>query len=85
MLLRVEMFLLALVACAALAPAHAQDRGASSEHRWEAMNTCNKDAFTHYPDYTAEAAKQREVYVRKCLRDQRLPEWTGYGTQPASR
>jgi hypothetical protein len=49
------------------------------------MNDCNKNAFLHYPDYTAEAAQQREFFVRKCLRDQRLPAWTGYNTQPASR
>ena len=72
-----------IAAAGAILPAQAQDRGASSAHRWEAMDNCNKDAFAHFPDYTVDGEAQREAYVRKCLRDQHLPPWTGYSTAPA--
>lgn len=71
---------IAIATASVAVPVCAQDRGAPSARRWQAMDNCNKDAFTHYPDYTVEGAAQREAFVRKCLRDQRLPAWSGYGT-----
>lgn len=81
----IALLALATFAGAAMLSARAQDRGASSEHRWQAMNDCNKNAFAHYPDYTVQGAAQREAFVRKCLRDQRLPPWTGYSAPVPSK
>jgi hypothetical protein len=74
-------------AAAGAPSAHAQDRGAASAQRWAQMDTCAKDAFTHFPDYTAEGLAQREAYIHKCLRDHNLPPWTSYSppAQPATR
>jgi len=85
---RVELVVIAMLAIATAgvaSPARAQDRGASSARRWQAMDNCNKDAFAHFPDYTVEGEAQREAFVRKCLRDQRLPPWSGYSTSPPAK
>ena len=67
------------IAIAIDSPGHAQDRGSTSQQRWTAMNNCNKQAFTHYPDYTVDGAAKRDAYVRQCLRNQRLPSWGDSG------
>jgi hypothetical protein len=77
---RLSVVLATLAISLAIAtPGHAQDRGSTSQLRWTAMNSCNKQAFTHYPDYTVDGAAMRDAYVRQCLRNQRLPSWGGSG------
>ncbi len=44
-----------------------------SNRMWEQNDTCGKDSFRKFPDYTAEAALRRDAYMRDCLRKHHLP------------
>jgi hypothetical protein len=44
-----------------------------SNKMWEQNDTCGKDSFRKFPDYTAVAALQRDAYMRDCLRKHHLP------------
>jgi hypothetical protein len=53
-----------------------QDEGSKlqkSNKIWEQNDTCGKDSFRKFPDFTAEAAQQRDAYMRDCLRKHHLP------------
>ena len=40
---------------------------------WNQNDTCGKESFRKFPDYTPEAALQRDAYMRDCLRKHHLP------------
>lgn len=40
---------------------------------WEQNDTCGKESFRKFPDFTAEAATARDAYMRDCLRKHHLP------------
>jgi len=44
-----------------------------SNKMWEQSDNCGKDSFRKFPDFTAEAALQRDAYMRDCLRKHHLP------------
>ena len=53
-----------------------QDEGTKlqkSNKMWEQSDTCGRDSFRKFPDFTAEAALKRDAYMRDCLRKHRLP------------
>ncbi|MGH7122861.1 MAG: hypothetical protein ACREFI_00715 [Stellaceae bacterium] len=53
-----------------------QDEGTKlekSNKMWGQNDTCGKDSFRKFPDYTAEAALSRDAYMRDCLRKHHLP------------
>jgi|SRR5579859_2185230 hypothetical protein len=53
-----------------------QDEGSRLERSnriWQQSDTCGKDSFRKFPDYTAEAALRRDAYMRDCLRQHHLP------------
>jgi hypothetical protein len=53
-----------------------QDEGSRLERSnkvWQRNDTCGKDSFRKFPDFTAEAALQRDAYMRDCLRKNHLP------------
>jgi hypothetical protein len=53
-----------------------QDEGTKlekSNKMWNQNDTCGRDSFRKYPDYTAEAAVKRDAFMRDCLRKHNLP------------
>ncbi len=53
-----------------------QDEGSRLERSnkiWQQNDTCGKDSFRKFPDFTAEAALQRDAFMRDCLRKHHLP------------
>ena len=40
---------------------------------WAQSDTCGKESFQKFPDYTVEGATKRNAYMRECLRKNRLP------------
>ena len=44
-----------------------------SNKMWEQNDTCGKESFRKFPDFTAEAAASRDAYMRGCLRKNHLP------------
>jgi hypothetical protein len=44
-----------------------------SNKMWGQSDTCGKDSFRKFPDFTAEAALKRDAYMRDCLRKRHLP------------
>ncbi len=44
-----------------------------SNKMWGENDTCGKESFRKFPDYTAEAALKRDAYMRDCLRKHHLP------------
>jgi hypothetical protein len=66
----------AVAAVVALAgtSAHAEDtRLERSNKKWAQNDTCGKESFHKFPDYTVEGAARRDAYMRECLRKNRLP------------
>lgn len=66
----------AVIAVAALAgtSAFAEDtRLERANKKWAQSDTCGKESFRKFPDYTAEGAAKRDAYMRECLRKNRLP------------
>ena len=81
------VFWLAVAVIAAAADGHAQSsmtdtdtlyknqdtRLQKSNKIWERNDTCGKESFRKFPDFTAEAATARDAYMRDCLRKHHLP------------
>ena len=44
-----------------------------SNGMWTQSDSCGKESFQKFPDYTTEGAAKRDAYVRQCLRRHRLP------------
>jgi hypothetical protein len=63
----------AIAAVLATASADAETRLDTSNKKWTQMDTCAKQSFQKFPDYTAEGATKRDAFVRDCLRMHRLP------------
>jgi hypothetical protein len=63
----------ALMAVLAATGADAETRLETSNKKWANMDTCAKQSFQKYPDYTAEGANKRDAFMRDCLRTHRLP------------
>lgn len=40
---------------------------------WNQNDTCGKESFEKFPDFTAEGAAKRDAYMRNCLRKNHLP------------
>jgi hypothetical protein len=53
--------------------APADTRLETSNKIWAKSDTCGKESFQKFPDYTAEGAAKRDAYMRECLRKNRLP------------
>lgn len=63
-----------LAAIVAIAPAQAASSNATAAQRqWSVMDKCAKEASLWFPDHTAEGLAQRNDYIRKCQRNQRVP------------
>ncbi|HXP75694.1 MAG TPA: hypothetical protein VN823_16245 [Stellaceae bacterium] len=45
----------------------------NSNKMWNQNDTCGKESFQKFPDYTAEGAAKRDAYMRECLRKHHLP------------
>jgi hypothetical protein len=53
-----------------------QDEGTKlekSNKMWDQSDSCGKDSFRKFPDYTADAALKRDAFMRDCLRKHHLP------------
>jgi hypothetical protein len=53
-----------------------QDEGTKlekSNKMWGQSDTCGKESFRKFPDYTADAAGNRDAFMRDCLRKHHLP------------
>ena len=53
-----------------------QDQGnrlGQSNKMWSQSDTCGKESFQKFPDYTTEGAANRDAYMRNCLRKHHLP------------
>jgi hypothetical protein len=44
-----------------------------SNKKWTQSDACGKESFRKFPDYTEQAAIQRDAYMRECLRNHNLP------------
>jgi len=44
-----------------------------SNKMWGQSDTCGKESFRKFPDFTEEGALQRDAYMRDCLRKHHLP------------
>jgi hypothetical protein len=44
-----------------------------SNKKWAQSDTCGKESFHKFPDFTEQAATQRDAYMRECLRNHNLP------------
>jgi hypothetical protein len=44
-----------------------------SNKKWAQNDTCGKESFRKFPDFTVEGAAKRDAYMRECLRKHRLP------------
>jgi len=75
---------IALAAGGMSARAQAMDEGDSlyvphdsrlelSNKKWSQNDTCGKESFRKFPDYTEQAAVKRDAYMRECLRNHHLP------------
>ncbi len=72
---------IAVVAALAGTSARAQDtlggpkdtRLEMSNKKWAQSDTCGKESFRKFPDYTTEGAAKRDAYMRECLRKNHLP------------
>jgi hypothetical protein len=59
----------------AVEPAHAQMNGGfggvppALSTQWNTADTCAKNAWKKYPDYTPDSNTKREAFRRDCLRD----------------
>ena len=63
-----------LLLAAALASAAAADLNQrKADTAWKEGDTCAKQAFQKYPDYTPEGNAKRESARKACLRNHRLP------------
>jgi hypothetical protein len=69
------VFAALLLAGAALARADGLQRESGSV--WAAETDCSREAFKHFPDYTADSNAKRENYRRACLRAKGLPAENG--------
>jgi hypothetical protein len=43
---------------------------------WTQNDTCGRESFQKFPDYTTEGGTKRDAYMRECLRKHRLPPRT---------
>lgn len=53
-----------------------QDEGTrleKSNKMWGQNDNCGKESFRKFPDYTTESARNRDAFMRDCLRKHRLP------------
>lgn len=53
-----------------------QDQGSKlqkSNKMWNQNDSCGKESFRKFPDFTTEAAASRDAYMRDCLRKHHLP------------
>jgi hypothetical protein len=53
-----------------------QDQGSKlekSNKMWAESDNCGKESFQKFPDYTAEGARNRDAFMRDCLRKHHLP------------
>ena len=48
-------------------------RARSTRSRRVSRDTCGKESFQKFPDYTADGALKRDAYMRDCLRKHHLP------------
>jgi hypothetical protein len=48
-----------------------------STKMWRQSDTCGKESFQKFPDYTTEGAANRDVYMRECLRRHHLAPRAG--------
>lgn len=71
---RVLLTLLVLAAPLPVASAHAASTGANASQKlWATMDQCTKKATEKFPDHTAEELAKRDVFIRQCQRDSRVP------------
>lgn len=63
----------AIAAMLAASGANADTRLETSNKKWTQMDTCSRQSFQKFPDYTVEGSAKRDAYVRDCLRTHRLP------------
>src|ERR1700693_1553218 len=52
---------------------HQSSRLDKSNKMWMQSDTCGKESFQKFPDYTTEGADKRDAYMRECLRRHHLP------------
>ena len=52
---------------------HEPTRLEKSNRMWTQSDTCGKESFQKFPDYTADGALKRDAYMRDCLRKHHLP------------
>ena len=71
-----SMICLAVAAALALGAVAAQAataQGTTAVHNWKTMDTCERQAHTAFPDFSAESNAKRDAALKNCLNANRLP------------
>jgi hypothetical protein len=53
--------------------AYATQGGQAAMKNWAAMDQCERDAQSAFPDYSAEALAKRDAKLNECLESKSLP------------
>ena len=63
----------ALLMLAAAAAQAASAQATTEMHNWKTMDTCEHQAHTAFPDFSAKSNAKRDAALKNCLNANRLP------------